>query len=207
MGPVYGGAGLGRARGDPGWVGRRVLRLRGRPLQFELGGYMDRLALVGALEGELHGLSDEALLGRARALRCTSLEGDAEALCQAFALVREAAGRTLGLRPFDVQIVGGMVLAEGRILEMETGEGKTLVAVLAAAHAALMGRRVHVLTFNDYLAVRDAAWMGPVYEALGLRSLAIRGGMGADARRRAYAADVTYVTAKEAGFDYLRDGL
>ena len=207
MGPGNGAAGFGRARGTPGWLGRRVHRLRGRPLQFELKGYMDRLARVGALEGEVSALSDGALLDRARTLRSTAREGDIEALCQTFALVREAADRTLGLRPFDVQIVGGMVLAEGRILEMETGEGKTLVAVLAAAHAALMGRRVHVLTFNDYLATRDAAWMGPVYEALGLRSQAIRGGMVQEERRRTYAGDVTYVTAKEAGFDYLRDGL
>jgi len=184
-----------------------VHRLRGRPLHYDLSPYIDRFTRVRAREDEIQRLSDEALLHAAQALRAEAEGPEEAALCEAFALARDACRRAIGLRPFDIQVIGGMVLAEGRILEMETGEGKTLVAVLAAAYAALMGHRVHVLTFNDYLAGRDAAWMGPAYAALGLTARAIHGGMGPAARRDAYAADVTYVTAKEAGFDYLRDGL
>ncbi len=201
------GTEIGRARGDPGPLGRWFHRLRGRPLRFDLSPYRARLRRIGALEAEIRDLSDGALLARAQAHRNLPHPGMDEAQCQVFALAREAARRGLGLRAFDVQVIGAMVLAEGRILEMETGEGKTLVAVLAAAWAALSGRRVHVLTFNDYLAGRDAAWMGPAYRRLGLEVRAIHAAMGPAARRDAYDADVTYLTAKEAGFDYLRDGL
>jgi preprotein translocase subunit SecA len=121
--------------------------------------------------------------------------------------VREAAARTIGLRPFDEQVIAALALHEGRIVEMATGEGKTLAAVMPAALAALAGAGVHVLTFNDYLARRDAEWMGPVYAFLGLSVGWVQGASTREQRRRAYAADVTYVTAKEAGFDYLRDGL
>ena len=124
-----------------------------------------------------------------------------------FALGREACARALGLRPFDVQMLAAVALHEGRLAQMATGEGKTLVAVLPAALNALAGRGVHVLTANDYLARRDAAWMGPVYRLLGLSAAAVAQGMSRDDRRAAYAADVTYVTAKEAGFDFLRDQL
>jgi preprotein translocase subunit SecA len=124
-----------------------------------------------------------------------------------FALTRELAWRVLGLRPFDVQIIAGAGLHRRKLVEMQTGEGKTLAAVLPAALHALAGRGVHILTFNDYLARRDAAWMRPVYEALGFRVAAIQADMDLEARRDAYAADVTYATAKEAGFDFLRGGL
>jgi len=127
-----------------------------------------------------------------------------ELLVEVFALAREAAARALGMRPFDVQVIAGVALSSGKLVEMQTGEGKTLAAVLPACLNAATGRGVHVLTFNDYLARRDAAWMGPVYRFLGLSVGVIQEGMSVDARRAAYAADVTYATAKEAGFDFLR---
>ena len=122
-----------------------------------------------------------------------------------FALAREAARRALGQRPFDVQLVAALALDDGQVIEMLTGEGKTLTAVMPAALNALTGRGVHVLTFNDYLARRDAEWMGPVYRRLGISVGYVQQGMAPAARRAAYLADVTYVTAKEAGFDHLRD--
>ena len=122
-----------------------------------------------------------------------------------FALAREASRRALGLRPFDVQVVAAIALDRGHVVEMQTGEGKTLAAVMPAALRALTGQGVHVLTFNDYLARRDAEWMGPVYARLGLSVGFVQQGMTPEERRRAYLADVTYVTAKEAGFDHLRD--
>ncbi len=133
-------------------------------------------------------------------------DGD-ELLIEAYALVREAADRAVGLRPFDSQILAALALFFGNVVEMQTGEGKTLAAVLPTYVHALAGRGAHVLTFNDYLARRDARWMGPVYRYLGLSVGHVQEDMPAAERRRAYAADVTYVTAKEAGFDFLRDGL
>lgn len=124
-----------------------------------------------------------------------------------FALVREAARRTLGLDPYEVQIVAALAMASHQVVEMPTGEGKTLVAVFPVVLHALAGKGVHVLTFNDYLARRDAAWMGPIYRLLGLAVGCVQEGMGTVERREAYRADVTYLTAKEAGFDLLRDGL
>jgi preprotein translocase subunit SecA len=126
-------------------------------------------------------------------------------VARAFALVREAAERTVGLRHFDVQLIGGWILLGGMVAEMDAGEGKTLVATLPACTAALGGIPVHVITVNDYLATRDAAWMGPIYQALGLTVGVITHGMPHDARRAAYACDVTYATNKEVAFDYLRD--
>jgi preprotein translocase subunit SecA len=128
-----------------------------------------------------------------------------ELIAESFALVREAAVRTLGMRHFDVQLIGGLVLLRGMIAEMETGEGKTLVATLPACTAALAGIPVHIITVNDYLAERDAKWMGPVYDVLGLRVGVIKQGMDPDARRDAYRCDVTYCTNKEVAFDYLKD--
>lgn len=128
-------------------------------------------------------------------------------IVQAFALVREAARRTVGLRPFDVQLIGGRVLLGGKIAEMEAGEGKTLTATLPACTLALMGLPVHVITVNDYLAARDADWMGPVYRALGLSVGVIVHGMDPAIRRTAYGCDVTYCTNKEVTFDYLKDRL
>ena len=127
-----------------------------------------------------------------------------ELLPEAFALVSEAVFRKLGLKVFDVQLIAAAAMADGRIIEFPTGEGKTLVAVFAAFLGALSGRGVHVLTFNDYLAKRDAGWMGPVYGLLGITVSFINEWMDVSERKKAYAADVTYVTAREAGFDYLR---
>ena len=124
---------------------------------------------------------------------------------EAFALVREAASRTIGLRHFDVQLVGGWAMLRGMLAEMETGEGKTLTATLTAATAALAGRAVHIITVNDYLAERDAEWMRPTYEMLGLSVGCVRQGMEPDARRAAYGCDVTYCSNKEIAFDYLRE--
>jgi preprotein translocase subunit SecA len=128
-----------------------------------------------------------------------------EWVAQAFALVREASQRTLGLRHFDVQLVGGLVLLQGMVAEMETGEGKTLTATLPACTAALAGIPVHIITVNDYLAERDTQWMKPIYQALGLKAGTIIHGMDPEAKRAAYRCDVTYCTNKEVAFDYLRD--
>ncbi|MFB6365855.1 DEAD/DEAH box helicase [Paenibacillus elgii] len=128
-----------------------------------------------------------------------------ELLVDAYALVCEAAKRTLGLQPYDVQIMAAIALHEGFLIEQHTGEGKTLSAVMPAYLHALTGEGVHVLTFNDYLANRDAEWMGPIYRFLGLTVNSVQAGMSMSEKREAYAADITYVTAKEAGFDYLRD--
>jgi len=124
---------------------------------------------------------------------------------ESFALVREAAARTIGQRHFDVQLIGGWAMLNGMVAEMETGEGKTITATLSAATAALAGRAVHVVTVNDYLAERDSQWMGPVYEALGLTVGCIRQGVDPQARRAAYRCDITYCSNKEIAFDYLRD--
>jgi len=167
------------------------------------------LARVCALEPALEPLDDAGLTARARALRARVADGTdvAAQLPEAFALAREVARRALGQRPFDEQVLAGVALAQGKIAEMATGEGKTLAAVAPVFLQALAGRGAHVLTFNDYLARRDAAWMGPVYERLGLSVGFVQERMSAPERQRAYAADVTYLTAKEAGFDHLRDAL
>ena len=167
------------------------------------------LARVAALEPAVAALDDAGLTARARALRARVADGaEVESqLPEAFALAREAARRALGQRPFDEQVLAGVALARGKIAEMATGEGKTLAAVAPVFLHALAGRGAHVLTFNDYLARRDAAWMGPVYERLGLSVGFVQERMSVGERQRAYAADVTYLTAKEAGFDHLRDAL
>jgi len=184
-------------------------RLRGRPIERDLFAYREVLARISALEPDVAALTDPALTERARALRARVADGaEVEAqLPEAFALAREAARRALGQRPFDEQVLAGLALAEGKIAEMATGEGKTLAAVAPVFLRALAGRGAHVLTFNDYLARRDAAWMGPVYERLGLSVGFVQERMKVAQRQRAYAADVTYLTAKEAGFDHLRDAL
>ncbi|MBQ9464687.1 MAG: preprotein translocase subunit SecA, partial [Lachnospiraceae bacterium] len=128
-------------------------------------------------------------------------------LPEAFATVREAALRVLGMEPYRVQLIGGIVLHQGRIAEMKTGEGKTLVATLPSYLNALEGKGVHVVTVNDYLAKRDAEWMGAVHEFLGLTVGVILNGMNKDERRAAYNCDITYVTNNELGFDYLRDNM
>ena len=168
-----------------------------------------RIADVNAREPEFTAMSDDVLKGMTEQFRERLKAGQSEddLLIDAFATVREAARRTLGQRHFDVQLVGGLVLHQGGIAEMKTGEGKTLVATLAVYLNSLSRKGVHVVTVNDYLASRDASWMGQVYEYLGLSVGCIVAGMDDDARRRAYQCDVTYGTNNEFGFDYLRDNL
>jgi preprotein translocase subunit SecA len=164
---------------------------------------------ITALEDGLKDLDDEALAAKTVEFR-ERLENGTELeslLPEAFACVRESGRRTLGLRAFDVQLLGGMTLHHGKISEMRTGEGKTLVATLAAYLNALPGGGVHIITVNDYLAGRDADWMGPLFEALGLTVGVIRSGQDPEEKRAAYAADITYGTNNEFGFDYLRDNL
>jgi preprotein translocase subunit SecA len=185
-------------------------RFRGLPIERDLSVYREELARISALEPTMERLTDPGLADRARALRARAVAGtevEAEGIPEAFALAREAARRALGQRPFDEQVLAGLALARGKIAEMATGEGKTLAAVAPVFLRALAGRGAHVLTFNDYLARRDAAWMGPVYERLGLSVGFVQERMSVGDRQRAYAADVTYLTAKEAGFDHLRDAL
>ena len=164
---------------------------------------------INALEPELEGLSDEELRARTTVFRqrVAAGEGLDDILVEAFATVREAAKRTLGQRHFDVQLMGGIVLHQGMISEMKTGEGKTLVATLPVYLNALSGRGVHVVTVNDYLAQRDAEWMGQIYKFLGLTVGCIVHDMSNPERRAAYACDVTYGTNNEFGFDYLRDNM
>ncbi|PBC06248.1 preprotein translocase subunit SecA [Mesorhizobium sp. WSM3860] len=168
-----------------------------------------RVEAINGLENEMRALSDAELAGRTEKFRQDLANGASldDLLIPAFATVREAARRVLGMRPFDVQLVGGMVLHNGGIAEMRTGEGKTLVATLPVYLNALAGKGVHVVTVNDYLAKRDAEWMGRVYKFLGLTVGIIVHGLSDDERREAYAADVTYATNNELGFDYLRDNM
>ncbi len=164
---------------------------------------------INALEAETAALSDEALRARTETFRKRYAGGESldALLPEAFATVREAAKRALGLRPFDVQLMGGIILHQGNISEMKTGEGKTLVATMPIYLNALAGKGCHVVTVNDYLAKRDAEWMGRVYEFLGLTVGVIVPGLDDASRRAAYACDVTYATNNELGFDYLRDNM
>jgi len=164
---------------------------------------------INDLEDDIKKLSDDQLKAKTAEFR-EFLEGEIdldELLPQAFAVCREAAVRTMGMRHYDVQLIGGMVLHHGQIAEMKTGEGKTLVATLAVYLNALSGKGVHVVTVNDYLARRDADWMRPIYESLGLTVGVAVPGMSNAAKRAAYACDVTYATNNELGFDYLRDNM
>jgi preprotein translocase subunit SecA len=197
---------MDRVRNPLGWR-ERLARLSGVPIEFDLQHYDADLQAICELESQLAALSDEELERRAHALKEMARAGDRQVdfRVRCFATVRELSSRVLGLRPFDEQIIAALALDRGTIVEMQTGEGKTLAAVMPAALNALSGAGVHVLTFNDYLARRDAEWMGPLYRRLGLSSEYVQHGMSAESRRRAYLADVTYVTAKEAGFDHLRD--
>ena len=189
-----------------GAIARRVFGTANERYLKTLRAYVDA---ANALEPALEVLSDDALRGRTPWLRERLEAGESldEILVEAFATVREAAKRTLGQRHFDVQILGGVVLHRGQIAEMKTGEGKTLVATLPVYLNALKGAGVHVVTVNDYLARRDVEWMGEIYGFLGLSSGCIVHGLSDDERRRAYAADVTYGTNNEFGFDYLRDNM
>src|SRR6202165_5051229 len=172
-------------------------------------GYQSRVDAINALEPEVAALSDEALKARTAEFRKALADGKTldDILVPAFATVREAAKRTLGQRHFDVQLIGGMVLHEGNIAEMKTGEGKTLVATLPVYLNALSTRGVHVVTVNDYLAKRDSEWMGQIYTFLGLKVGVIVHGLDDEQRKQAYDCDVTYGTNNELGFDYLRDNM
>ncbi|MGX9118791.1 preprotein translocase subunit SecA [Mesorhizobium sp. BHbsci] len=168
-----------------------------------------RVEAINAMENEMRALSDAELAARTEKFRQDVANGASldDLLVPAFATVREAARRVLGMRPFDVQLIGGMVLHNGGIAEMRTGEGKTLVATLPVYLNALAGKGVHVVTVNDYLAKRDSEWMGRVYKFLGLTVGVIVHGLSDEERAAAYAADVTYATNNELGFDYLRDNM
>src|SRR5437763_7104298 len=171
--------------------------------------YERRVGQINGYEEELELYGDAELRGAADALRERAREGESldEMLYECFALVREAAKRSLGLRHFDVQLIGGMVLHDGAIAEMKTGEGKTLTATLAVVLNSLGGRGVHVVTVNDYLARRDAMWMKPIYDLLGVSVGVLYNMQPTDEKVVAYAADVTYGTNSEFGFDYLRDNM
>src|SRR3954463_13469518 len=171
----------------------------------QIKGYRPRVDAINALEPEMKALSDDALRARTAEFRKQLAEGKTldDILVPAFATVREAAKRVIGQRHFDVQLIGGMILHEGKIAEMRTGEGKTLVATLPAYLNALAGTGVHVVTVNDYLAQRDADWMGKIYGFLGLTVGVNLSQMDHDSKQVAYAADITYGTNNEFGFDYL----
>ena len=167
------------------------------------------VARINGLGADLCGLSMQELKSRTAELRERHLNGETldDILPEAFALVREVAERASGTRHYDVQLIGGITLHEGKIAEMRTGEGKTLVATLAGYLNALSGSGVHIVTVNDYLARRDAEWMGPIYEALDMTVGVVQSGQDMESKRAAYAADITYGTNNEFGFDYLRDNM
>jgi preprotein translocase subunit SecA len=171
--------------------------------------YRPAVAAIGVLEDSMKALSDAELAGKTAEFKAALAAGQStdDLVVPAFAVVREAARRTLGMRPFDVQLMGGMILNDGAIAEMKTGEGKTLVATLSVYLNALAGQGVHVVTVNDYLASRDAQQMGKLYGFLGLTTGVIVHGLDDEQRKAAYACDITYATNNELGFDYLRDNM
>src|ERR1700709_463772 len=190
-------------------LGALARKFFGSANALRLKGYQARVDAINALEPEIAALSDEALKARTAEFKQQLADGKTldDLLVPAFATAREAAKRTLKQRHFDVQMIGGMVLHEGDIAEMKTGEGKTLVATLAVYLNALAGKGVHVVTVNDYLARRDSAWMGEIYSFLGLTTGVIVHGLDDAERQTAYACDITYGTNNEYGFDYLRDNM
>ncbi len=190
-------------------IGALARKMFGSANERRIRAYQSRVDAINALEAEVEALSDEALRARTDAFKAEIAAGKSldDILEPAFATVREAAKRTLGQRHFDMQLVGGMVLHEGKISEMKTGEGKTLVATLPVYLNALSGRGVHVVTVNDYLASRDAEWMGQIYGFLGMSVGVIVHGLDDAERAKAYDCDITYGTNNEYGFDYLRDNM
>lgn len=190
-------------------VDRLLKKILGDPQSKVLKHYRSRVQAVNALEPQLENESDDALRAKTTAFKERLKKGDSldSLLVEAFALVREASKRTLSMRHFDVQLIGGMVLHEGNISEMKTGEGKTLVSTLAAYLNALEGKGVYIVTVNDYLAKRDSEWMGKLFSFLGLSVGLIQHDMPPEERLKAYQADITYGTNNEFGFDYLRDNL
>jgi preprotein translocase subunit SecA len=190
-------------------IGALARKIFGSSNERRIKAFQPRVDAINALEPELVKLSDEALRARTADFKKQVVDGKSldDILVPAFATVREAAKRTIGQRHFDVQLIGGMILHEGRIAEMKTGEGKTLVATLAVYLNAISGRGVHVVTVNDYLASRDAEWMGQIYNFLGLKVGVIVHGLDDEQRKTAYDCDITYGTNNEYGFDYLRDNM
>ena len=190
-------------------IGAVARKLFGSANDRRIRSYQPRVHEINELEKELEALSDDALRARTDEFKKQVAEGASldDILVPAFATVREAAKRTLGQRHFDVQLIGGMILHEGKISEMKTGEGKTLVATLPVYLNALAGRGVHVVTVNDYLAKRDAEWMGQIYNFLGLTVGVIVHGLDDEQRKKSYDCDITYGTNNELGFDYLRDNM
>ncbi|MEJ2275878.1 MAG: preprotein translocase subunit SecA, partial [Woeseiaceae bacterium] len=186
-----------------------LTRIFGSRNQRLLRQYSKVVKKINALEEGLQQLSDDQLTAKTDEFRKRYADGETlqDLLPEVFAVAREAAVRALGLRPFDVQLVGGMVLHDGNIAEMRTGEGKTLMSTLPAYLNAISGDGVHIVTVNEYLAQRDADWMRPIYELLGLTVGVTRAGQPTEEKRAAYAADITYATNNELGFDYLRDNL
>src|SRR4051794_40032458 len=184
----------------------RALRM-GEAKRFKT--YQQRVARINAYEGEMEHSSDEELRELADALRERARGGESldDLLFETFALLREAGKRRMGMRHFDVQMIGGMVLHGGEIAEMKTGEGKTLTATLAVVLNAMAGKGVHVVTVNDYLARRDAEWMSPIYDFLGISVGVLQNMQSYEDKQVAYASDVTYGTNSEFGFDYLRDNM
>jgi preprotein translocase subunit SecA len=190
-------------------IGAVARKLFGSANERRIRSYLPRVREINELEKEVQALSDEALQARTAEFKKQVAEGASldDILVPAFATVREAAKRTLGQRHFDVQLIGGMILHDGKIAEMKTGEGKTLVATLPVYLNAISGRGVHVVTVNDYLAKRDAEWMGQIYNFLGLTVGVIVHGIDDEQRKKAYDCDITYGTNNELGFDYLRDNM
>ena len=186
-----------------------ITKLFGTRSQREIKQIQPLVNKILGLEEEYKALSEEALKGKTAEFKARLENGETldNLLPEAFAAIREAASRVLGMRPYPVQLMGGIILHQGRIAEMKTGEGKTLVAILPCYLNALTGRGVHVVTVNDYLARRDSEWMGKVYRYMGLTVGLIVPGLDNAARRKAYAADITYCTNNELGFDYLRDNM
>ncbi|MEP3630235.1 MAG: preprotein translocase subunit SecA [Hyphomicrobiales bacterium] len=189
-----------------GAIARKVF---GTPTDRRVKGYQPKVDAINALEPELEALSDEELRAKTDEFRDRYENGTSvdDLLIEAFAVAREGSKRALGMRPFDVQLMGGMVLHENAIAEMRTGEGKTLVATLPVYLNAITGKGVHVVTVNDYLATRDAEWMGKLYNFLGLSVGIIVHGLDDEERQQAYGCDITYATNNELGFDYLRDNM
>jgi len=190
-------------------IGAVARKLFGSANERRIRSYQPRVAAINALEAEVAALTDDELRARTDDFKKQVAEGASldDILVPAFATVREAAKRTLGQRHFDVQLIGGMILHDGKIAEMKTGEGKTLVATLPVYLNALSGRGVHVVTVNDYLAKRDAEWMAQIYGFLGLTTGVIVHGIDDEERKKSYDCDITYGTNNELGFDYLRDNM
>src|SRR6267378_4404120 len=190
-------------------LGQLLAKVIGTQNEREIKRIRPLVAEIGALEPQIQALSDEQLRSKTADFKQRVAAGEPiiDVLPEAFAVVREAGRRVLNMRHFDVQLIGGLVLHSGKIAEMKTGEGKTLVATLPAYLNALEGKGVHVVTVNDYLARRDSEWMGRVYRFLGMTVGVIQHELNDAERQVAYAADITYGTNNEFGFDYLRDNM